>query len=129
VGNIGAQFVELFTANKWLRWSVFWFGWLWISPETIIPGAIAVGVGLVFYKERTINLVTVCAAYLGISVYLLLAHALTDWPENVRLWMGFAMIFSLVILGKRFPLFGLFLLMMITSLMRRGRRRRWQMGR
>ena len=24
----------------------------WISPETIIPGAIAVGVGNVFYRER-----------------------------------------------------------------------------
>ena len=61
MGNIGAQFVELFTANKWLRWSVFWFGWLWISPETIIPGAIAVGVGNVFYKERAVNLVTICS--------------------------------------------------------------------
>lgn len=43
--DIGAQFVELFTANKWLRWTVFWLGWLWISPGTIIPGVIAVGVG------------------------------------------------------------------------------------
>jgi hypothetical protein len=34
-------------------------------------------------------------------------------------------IFSLIVLGKRFPMFGLFLLMVITSLMRGGRRRRW----
>ena len=59
MGNIGAQFVELFTANKWLRWTVFWLGWFWISPTTIIPGAIAVGVGNVFYKERALNLVTI----------------------------------------------------------------------
>jgi hypothetical protein len=31
-------------------------------------------------------------------------------------------IFSLIVLGKRFPMFGLFLLIMITSLMRGGRR-------
>ena len=82
MGNIGAQFVELFTANKWLRWSVFWFGWLWISPETIIPGAIAVGVGNVFYKERAVNLVTICAAYLGILGYLMLGHIGNEWPET-----------------------------------------------
>ena len=82
MGNIGAQFVELFTANKWLRWSVFWFGWLWISPETIIPGAIAVGVGNVFYKERAVNLVTICAAYLGILGYLMLGHIGSEWPEQ-----------------------------------------------
>jgi hypothetical protein len=34
--------------------------------------------------------------------------------------------FSLFVLGKRFPLFGLFLIMMMTSLLRGGgRRRRW----
>jgi hypothetical protein len=126
MGNIGAQFVELFTANKWLRWSVFWFGWLWISPETIIPGAIAVGVGNVIYKERALNLVTICAVYLGILAYLLLGHSIDGWPENVRLWMGFAAIIAFVILGKRFPMFGLFLLIMISSAISGGRRgRRW----
>jgi hypothetical protein len=64
VRNIGAQFIELFTAHKWLRWTVFWLGWFWISPTTIIPGAIAVGVANVFYKERAVPLV-VCA-YLGV---------------------------------------------------------------
>jgi hypothetical protein len=34
-------------------------------------------------------------------------------------------LFALVVLGRRFPLFGLFLLMTITSLTSRGRRRRW----
>ena len=82
MGNIGAQFVELFTANKWLRWTVFWLGWFWISPETIIPGAIAVGVGNVFYKERAFNLVTICAAYLGILGYLMLGHIGSEWPET-----------------------------------------------
>jgi hypothetical protein len=99
MGNIGAQFVELFTANKWLRWSVFWFGWLWISPETIIPGAIAVGVGNVFYKERAVNLVTICAAYLGILGYLMLGHIGSEWPETVRLYMGMGAIFALIVLG------------------------------
>jgi hypothetical protein len=126
MGNLAAQFVELFTANKWLRWTVFWLGWFWISPTTIIPGAIAVGVGNVFYKERAVNLVTVCAAYLGICLYLLLGHMVNDWPEQVRLWMGFGMIFSLVVLGMRYPMFGLFMLLTISAAFRGGRRsRRW----
>ena len=131
MGNIGAQFVELFTANKWLRWSAFWFGWFWISPGTIIPGAIAVGVGNVFYKERAVNLVTICAAYLGILGYLMLGHMTTDWPEQVRLYMGLAGIFSLIVLGMRYPMFGGFMLMVIITALNRGRggyygrRRRW----
>ena len=124
--NIGAQFVELFTAHKWLRWTVFWLGWFWISPTTIIPGAIAVGVANVFYKERAVNLVTVCAAYLGVLGYLLLGHMINDWPEQVRLYMGLAGIFSLVVLGIRYPLLGYFLIIMICSAVSRGgRRRRW----
>ena len=129
--NIGAQFVELFTANKWLRWTVFWLGWFWISPETIIPGAIAVGVGNVFYKERALNLVTICAAYLGILGYMMLGHMDQRLPEQVRLWMGIAAIFALVVLGKRYPMFGYFLIVMIMSAISRGggyypyRRRRW----
>ena len=127
MGNIGAQFVELFTANKWLRWSVFWFGWLWISPETIIPGAIAVGVGNVFYKERAVNLVTICAAYLGILGYWMLGHIGSEWPETVRLYMGMGAIFALIVLGKRYPKFGYFLIIMIaTAFHSAGRgRRRW----
>jgi hypothetical protein len=132
VGNIGRQFVELFTANKWLRWSVFWFGWFWISPETIIPGAIAVGVGNVFYKERAFNLVTIAAAYLGILGYMILGHMGHDLPEQVRLYMGFAGIFSLIVLGKRYPTFGYFLIVMVMTVITRGRyygpyyrRRRW----
>ena len=39
--------------------------------------------------------------------------------------MGLAGIFSLIVLGKRYPMFGLFLLMVISSLMSGGRRRRW----
>jgi hypothetical protein len=127
VSTIGAQFVELFTDNKWLRWTVFWFGWLWISPGTIVPGAIAVGVGNVFYKERAFNLVTISAAYLGILGYLLLGHMTSDWPEQVRLYMGLAAIFAFIVLGRRYPMFGLFLLMMITAAFRGGGRgrRRW----
>jgi hypothetical protein len=36
-----------------------------------------------------------------------------------------ATLFSLIVLGKRFPWFGLFLLMLLSELMRGGRRRRW----
>jgi hypothetical protein len=101
------------------------------QPGTIIPGAIAVGVGNVFYKERALNLVTICAVYLGVLAYLLLGHSITNWPENVRLYMGFAAIFALVILGKRFPMLGYFLIVMICSAISGGRgggyyyRRRW----
>ncbi len=113
-------------SNKGICWTIFWFGWFFISPETIIPGSIAVGVGLVIYKERAVNLVTICAAYLGILAYLALGHNLAAIPENVRLWMGMGGIVALVILGKRFPMFGLFLIIMITSAFSRGGRcRRW----
>ena len=128
MGNIGAQFVEMFTANKWLRWTVFWFGWFWISPETIIPGALAVGVGNVLYKERTVNLVTISAAYLGILGYLMLGHIGNEWPETVRLYMGLIGIFSLIVLGKHYPGFGAFMLMIIVAALNGGRgggRRRW----
>ena len=125
MGNIGAQFVELFTASKWLRWSVFWFGWFWISPETIIPGAIAVGVGNVFYKERAFNLVTIAAAYLGILGYLMLGHIGNDLPEQVRLWMGMGAIVAFIVLGRRFPRFGWCMLVMIAAAFNgAGRRRR-----
>jgi hypothetical protein len=49
-------------------------------------------------------------------------------PVPVQLaWLLVLMtLFSLLTLGKRFPMFGLFMLMVITSLMRGGgRRRRW----
>lgn len=123
IGNILTQFIDMFTSSKVLCWSVFWIGWLWVSPETIIPGAVAVGVGVVFYKERAVNLVTICAAWLGILGYLMLGHMINDWPEQVRLYMGLAGIFSLIVLGKRYPMFGLFLLMMISAAFRGGRRR------
>ena len=54
-----------------------------------------------------------------------------DWPEQVRLWMGLAGIFALIVLGKRYPMFGYFLIVMIMSAISRGgyypyyRRRRW----
>ena len=58
--------------TKASSWGIFWFGWFYISPTTIIPGAIAVGVGNVIYRERALNLVTVCAVYLGVLAYLAL---------------------------------------------------------
>jgi hypothetical protein len=131
MGNIGRQFVELFTSSKVLSWSVFWIGWFWISPGTIIPGAIAFGVGYTFHRERAVNLVTIAAAYLGILGYLLLGHMTNDWPEQVRLWMGMAAIFAFVILGKRYPMCGYILIIIVCAAITRGRyypyyrRRRW----
>jgi hypothetical protein len=128
MGDIGSQIVELFTANKWLRWTVFWLGWFWISPTTIIPGAIAVGVGNVIYRERALNLVTIAAAYLGVFAYLILAHVTI--PASVSIWMVAAAIFAFIILGMHYPTLGLFLILTICSLMSGGlggyyRRRRW----
>lgn len=121
--------IDWIKSNKAICWGIFWIGWFYISPTTIIPGAIAVGVGNVFYKERALNLVTVCAAWLGIFAYLALAGALKALPEQVNLWMGFAVIFALIVLGKRFPMFGYFLIIMICSALFRGGvgryRRRW----
>jgi hypothetical protein len=46
-------------------------------------------------------------------------------PVEISWLLVLATLFSLIVLGKRFPMFGLFLLMLITSLMSGGRRRRW----
>ena len=32
-------------SNKAICWAIFWVGWFFLSPTTIIPGAVAVGVG------------------------------------------------------------------------------------
>lgn len=118
-------------SNKWICWGIFWLVWLHFSPETLPAGSIAFMVGYVFYRERTVNLVTICAAYLGISLYLLLGHMINDWPEQVRLYMGWGMIFSIIILATRFPVFGWILLTVIATAFNRGRggyyyrRRRW----
>ena len=125
MGNIGAQFVELFTANKWLRWSVFWFGWLWISPETIIPGAIAVGVGNVFYKERAVNLVTICAAYLGILGYLMLGHIGTSGQKPSDSGWAWRNLRAHRAWSSDYPWFGWCMLVMIAAAFNgAGRRRR-----
>ena len=57
-------------SNKAICWAIFWVGWFFLSPTTIIPGAVAVGVGNVIYKERALNLVTICAVYLGVMAIL-----------------------------------------------------------
>ena len=126
--NIGTELIALLTANRWLSWGIFWLGWLMISPETLPAGSIAFMVGYVFYRERTVNLATICAAYLGICLYLLLGHISNDWPEQVRLYMGWGMIFSVIVLAIRFPVFGWILLTIIATAGNRGYyrgRRRW----
>ena len=125
--NVGAQFVGVFTHNRWLSWAVFWVGWLLLSPGTLPVGSVAFMVGYVIYRERTINLVTVCATYLGVCLYLLLGHMITDWPQEIRLWIGFGMIFSVIVLGVRYPVLGAFMLMALAAAFNGGRggRRRW----
>jgi hypothetical protein len=128
MGNIGAELIALLTANKWLSWGIFWLGWLMISPATLPAGSIAFMVGYVIYRERTLNLATIAAAYLGVCLYLLLGHISNDWPEQVRLYMGWGMIFSVIVLAIRYPTLGYFLIVMICSAVSRGgyyRRRRW----
>jgi hypothetical protein len=116
--------IDWIEANKAICWGCFWVGWLLLSPGTIIPGAIAVGVGNVFYKERAITLPAVCAAWLGVLAYLALAGALKHSGE-INLWLGLSAIFALAVLGKRFPLLGVFLLALIAGMLSGGRRRRW----
>lgn len=118
-------------SNKWICWSAFWLVWLHFSPETIIPGAIAFMVGYVFYRERAVTLPSICAAYLGFWLYICLGHIGYGWPDGVKIWMAWGAIFSLVILGKRYPMCGWFLLVLIATAFNRGRggyygrRRRW----
>jgi hypothetical protein len=46
-------------------------------------------------------------------------------PVPVSLAIISATVFSLIVLGKRFPWFGYFLVVLISSLLSGGRRRRW----
>ena|SRR4051794_4693255 len=114
-------------SNKWICWIAFWLAWLHFSPETIVPGLVAFMVGYVWYRERTVNISSLCAAYLGFWLYICLGHIGYDWPNGVKIWMAWGAIFSVVILGKRFPVFGWILLTIIATAGNRGyyRRRRW----
>jgi hypothetical protein len=46
-------------------------------------------------------------------------------PASLALLMLGITIYALIILGKRFPWFGYFLIVLISSLLSGGRRRRW----
>jgi hypothetical protein len=62
----------------------------------------------------------------GLVYYFITSPAgMTPFPVAAGWIIIGTTIFSLIVLGKRFPMFGLFLVIMITSLMRGGRRRRW----
>jgi hypothetical protein len=62
----------------------------------------------------------------GLVSYFVTAPAgMTPFPVAVGWVIISVTLFALITLGKRFPLFGLFLLMLISGLMRGGRRRRW----
>jgi hypothetical protein len=63
----------------------------------------------------------------GLVYYFVTApRGMTPFPVAVGWAIILATIFSLWTLGRRFPMFGLFLLMVISGLMSGGRgRRRW----
>ena len=96
----------------------------------IVTSAVAILVGIVLYKERAINLVTISAAFLGtFLLYLLFVNHSQPLPQFLVWPLLGATIFSLFVLGKRFPMFGLFLILLIANLVgsRGGSyyRRRW----
>ena len=96
----------------------------------IITSAVAILVGLVIYKERAINLVTISAVWLGtFMLYILFVNHGQPLPQFLVWPLLGATIVALVVLGKRFPMFGLFLIILIADLVlgRRGSyyRRRW----
>jgi hypothetical protein len=85
----------------------------------LVTSAVAILVGIVLYKERAINLVTISAAFLGgFLLYLLFVNHGQPLPQFL-VWPLLAASFAaLVVLGKRFPMFGLFLILLINNLMR-----------
>ena len=94
----------------------------------VITSAVAILVGIVIYKERAINLVTISAVWLGFFMLLLISGG-QSLPQFLVWPMLGASIASLFVLGKRFPMFGLFLILLIANLIgSRGSyyRRRWR---
>jgi hypothetical protein len=85
----------------------------------LVTSAVAILVGLVLYKERAINLVTISAAFLGsFLLYLLFVNHGQPIPQFLVWPLLAASIAALFVLGKRFPMFGLFLILLINNLMR-----------
>jgi hypothetical protein len=85
----------------------------------IITSAVAILVGLVLYKERAINLVTISAVFLGsFLLYLLFVNHGQPLPQFLVWPLLGASIAALVVLGKRSPMFGLFLILLVNNLMR-----------
>jgi len=131
--EMNPQIINWIRANSFITWLAFWVGWFFLSPQTMLPGSVAVIVGLVWYKERALTLVSLSASWLGFIFYLAIAGGLSHLPDQVNLWVCISSIFALIILGMRFPLFGFFLFGLFGGLlgMRGGyypyyyRRRRW----
>ena len=74
----------------------------------VITSTVAIAVGYVIYKERAINLVTVSAVYLGFVILLLISGGYGQLLPQVIVWpMLAACLAAFVVLGKRFPWFGL----------------------
>jgi hypothetical protein len=120
--------ITFIQANKVACWVVFWLVWFLLSPTTFVPGALVGLVTLVILKERgRITVVTASAAWLGFLAYFLLSAPkdMGPFPVSVAWFCILTSIFALIVLGKRFPMFGLFLIIMITSAFSRGRGRRW----
>jgi hypothetical protein len=111
--------------NKILCWIMFWGAWFCISAETIIPGAIAFGVGYSYYRERGVNLASIAATWLGVTGFLALAHVGGEWPHQVRLWIGMGSLMSVIVLVLHYPMFGFLVLSAISRRGYYGYGRRW----
>ena len=123
-------------SNKWICWIAFWLVWLHFYPESLPVGLVAFMVAYVYYRERTVNLPTICATYLGVWLYIALGQMAPYFSNDALVWMGWAAVFSLVILGVRYPWCGIILLWLVTLAFNKGnyggyygrgyyRRRRW----
>jgi hypothetical protein len=125
--------IQWMLAHKWICWAVFWLLWLHVSPETIIPGSVVFMVGYVYYRERTVNMPSICATYLGFWLFVSLAHMSHYFSDKALIWMGWAMWFSLAVLAARYPMLLWIVCMIIVAAVNRGYgygggyygRRRW----
>ena len=123
--------LDWFKAHRGFSWAVFWLCWIVFSPRmATIPGAIAILLGTVVYKERAVTPATIAAIWLSFIAFLLFGvppsvRALLS--NDVCFWLFVLTIFALGVLGCRYPFFGW---TMLGAAGARGpyyygRRRRW----
>jgi len=85
----------------------------------VIVSGVALLVGYVIYKERRISLVTCSALWLGFAMLILISGG-KPLPPGV-VWIGLAVSAAAIgCLCKRFPMFFLFIVCLISGLLSRG---------